>query len=564
MMVKTKTVDSAATSEVVDVVKVATKVAAKPKAKPKAKAKVSAAAVDVSTSAPNASSTSVRKPKAKAATASTRTKSKPLHILAVASEMYPFIKTGGLADVVGALPFALGELSTSKSPITLTTLIPGYPVVMGALNETDESNMVLALPDYFGGDARIVRATVKGVALLVLDAPHLFNRVGNPYSDASGMDWPDNPVRFAALSLAAAMVGWGEVEGCTPDVLHAHDWQAAMAPAYLHFLGQGKHRPKTVLTVHNLAFQGQFLANVFPKLGLPPEAFDINGVEYYGGVGYLKAGIQFADAVTTVSPTYAREICTTQGGMGLDGLLRLRGHAVSGIVNGIDMAIWNPATDAQLASTFNEKTLGARQINKHAVEKHFNLPHSDAPLFCIVSRLTWQKGIDIVTDSIDALVAMGARLVVLGTGDQALEAALYAAVAKHPNHVGVHIGYDEGVSHLIQGGSDAILVPSRFEPCGLTQLYGLRYGCVPVVSTVGGLADTVIDANDAAVTAGVATGVQFHQVTSEGFQTAIARAVSLYAQTKVWQAIQHAGMRSDVAWRRSAKQYEALYRGLLG
>ena len=560
-MAKMKTTDSAATSEVVDVKDVATTVMAKSKAKPKAKAKLSEVVVDEST---NTASAVARKAKSKSSAASSRAKSKPLHVLAVASEMYPFIKTGGLADVVGALPFALGELSTAKAPIVLTTLVPGYPVLMNALRaEEAQSEKVLDLPDYFGGDAQIFRATIQGVALLVLDAAHLFNRVGNPYSDGSGIDWPDNPVRFAALSLAAAMIGWGEIEGYTPDVLHAHDWQAAMAPAYLHYLGQGKHRPKTVLTVHNLAFQGQFLANVFPKLGLPPEAFDINGVEYYGGVGYLKAGIQFSDAVTTVSPTYAREICTTQGGMGLDGLLRLRGRAVSGIVNGIDMAIWNPASDGQLASAFDEKSLDARQANKQAVEKHFNLPHSDAPLFCIVSRLTWQKGIDIVTDSIDALVATGARLVVLGTGDQALEAALYAAVAKHPNHVGVHIGYDEGVSHLMQGGSDAILVPSRFEPCGLTQLYGLRYGCVPVVSTVGGLADTVIDANDAAVTAGVATGVQFHQVTREGFQTAIERTVSLYAQTKVWQAIQRAGMRSDVAWRRSAKQYEALYRGLL-
>ena len=558
-MVKTKTVGSTPLSEVVDAFEVKAKVAVKPKAKPKTKAK--AVAADESTSAIRVG----RQPKAKVVPASTRAKSKPLHILAVASEMYPFIKTGGLADVVGALPFALSELSTAQNPIVLTTVLPGYPVVMDELNGAGiQPEMILDLPNYFDGDARIFRATVKGVALLVLDAPHLFNRVGNPYSDASGTDWPDNPVRFAALSLAAAMVGWGAVEGYAPDVVHAHDWQAAMTPAYLHFLGQGKHRPKTVLTVHNLAFQGQFLADVFPKLGLPPEAFDINGVEYYGGVGYLKAGIQFADAVTTVSPTYAQEICTPQGGMGLDGLLRSRGSAVSGIVNGIDMAIWNPATDEQLTQTFDAKTLALRQANKRAVEQYFNLPHSDAPLFCIVSRLTWQKGIDIVTDGIDALVAEGARLVVLGTGDQALEAALYAAVAIHPNHVGVRIGYDERVSHWMQGGCDAILVPSRFEPCGLTQLYGLRYGCVPVVANVGGLADTVIDANDAAVTAGVATGVQFHRVTQDGFQAAIARTVRLYAQPNVWKAIQQAGMRSDVAWRRSAKQYQALYRGLLG
>lgn len=489
---------------------------------------------------------------------------KHLHILAVASEMYPFIKTGGLADVVGALPFALGELSTAAAPITLTTLIPGYPAVMAALTKAAVTpTRALSLPKYFGGDAEIIHATVQGVALYILDAPHLFQRAGNPYSDASGTDWQDNPERYAALSLAAAMLAWGAVAGYAPDVLHVHDWQTAMAPAYLHYLGVGKHKPKTVLTIHNLAFQGQFPAKTFARLGLPAEAFGIDGVEYYGCVGYLKAGIQFADAITTVSPTYAHEICTPQGGMGLDGLLRARGNAVSGIVNGIDMDVWNPASDATLASEFSGETLDKRDANKRAVEDHFNIPHSDAPLFCIVSRLTWQKGIDIVIDAIDAIVAQNARLVILGTGDKALEAALYAAVAKHPTHVAVHIGYDESISHLMQGGCDAILMPSRFEPCGLTQLYGLRYGCVPIVASVGGLADTVIDANDAAVTAAVATGVQFHDLSREGLTTAVARTVRLYEQKKSWQNVQKAGMRADVAWRRSAMQYELLYRGLL-
>lgn len=482
-------------------------------------------------------------------------KIKPLQVLSVASEMYPFIKTGGLADVVGALPFALGELNVS-----VTTLIPGYLVVLAELTEPVA---VLDLPNYFGGAARILRGTAAGVDLLVLDAPHLFSRAGNPYADASGNDWQDNPERFAALSLAAAMVGWGALKGYLPDVVHAHDWQTALTPAYLHYLGTGKHQPKTVLTIHNLAFQGQFPAKVFARLGMPDAAYSIDGVEYYGGVGYLKAGIQFANAITTVSPTYAAEICTPQGGMGLDGLLRARGEAVSGVVNGIDMAIWNPAIDADLAQTFDSKTIEQRAVNKQAVEAHFNLPHSDAPIFCVVSRLTWQKGIDLIIEAIDEIVATNTRLVILGNGDKALEAAIYAAVRKHPTHVGVHVGYDEGISHLMQGGCDAILVPSRFEPCGLTQLYGLRYGCVPIVAKVGGLADTVIDANDAALTAGVATGVQFHDVSKAGFVAAIHRSVRLYHQPDVWRSIQTAGMASDVAWRRSAMRYARLYRGLL-
>lgn len=478
-----------------------------------------------------------------------------LTVLSVASEMYPFIKTGGLADVVGALPEALVEQS-----IAVTTLLPAYPAVKSAV---PNAVAVLELPAFFGGDAKVLSGRVNGLSLLMLDAPHLFERSGGPYSDASGNDWQDNPERYAALSMAAAMVGWGAIKGFKPDVVHVHDWQAALTPAYLHYLGEGRHRPKTVLTIHNLAFQGQFPAQVFARLNLPHHAYSVEGVEYYHAVGYLKAGINFADAITTVSPTYAREICTTQGGMGLDGLLRKRGNAVSGIINGIDVELWNPASDALLASQFDEARIDQRLINKRAVEAQFGLPEADTPLFCLVSRLTWQKGIDLIIDSMDAMVDMGARLVVLGTGDRGLEAALYGAVSRHPTQVAVRIGYDEGGAHLLQGGSDAILVPSRFEPCGLTQLYGLRYGCIPVVSQVGGLADTVIDANDAAIRVGAATGVTFHQITPTGFQAAIERTIKLYYQPDVWRGMQQAAMRSDVAWRRSASKYAQLYTGLL-
>ena len=478
----------------------------------------------------------------------------PLQVLSVASEMFPLLKTGGLADVVGALPAALAPLG-----ITVRTLLPSHPSVTQALEDVRE---LCKWDAWFGGPARLLAARHGALEVLVLDAPHLYLRHGNPYLDSTGRDWPDNSVRYAALAHAAARIGWGEVSDFVPDVLHAHDWQAALVPAYLHYLGKGRRRPATVLTLHNLAFQGQFKAEVWSRLGLPAEAFAMQGLEYHGDVGYLKAGIHFADAITTVSPTYAREIRTLAGGMGLDPMLRWRDAAVSGIVNGIDTDVWNPATDTHLARTYSETDLAGREANKRTVETRFGLPADDSPLICMISRLTAQKGIDLVAAVLDTIVATGARLVVLGNGDAALEDALRKGAQRHPERVAVKIGYDEGLSHLLQGGSDAILVPSRFEPCGLTQLYGLRYGCVPVVARVGGLADTVIDANDAAVKAAVATGVQFADITAEGLLDAVRKTVALYRRPEVWRRMQRAGMRADVGWQTSAAEYAALYRRL--
>ena len=478
----------------------------------------------------------------------------PLSALGVASEMYPLLKTGGLADVVGALPAALAPLG-----VALQTLLPGHPSVMAALEQPRE---LAQWPDWFGGAARLLAARHGALELVVLDAPHLYARHGNPYLDSTGRDWPDNPVRYAALAHAAARIGWGEVPGLAPEVLHAHDWQAALVPAYLHYLGVGKRRPATVLTLHNLAFQGQFKAEFWSRLGLPPEAFAMQGLEYHGDVGYLKAGIQFADAITTVSPTYAREILTLAGGMGLDAMLRWREAAVSGIVNGIDTEVWNPATDPHLAQTYDIEHLSARQANLREVERQMGLPADDSPLLCMVSRLTAQKGIDLVADSLDAICASGARLAVLGNGAADLEDKLRAGAARHPERIAVRIGFDEGLSHLLQGGCDAILVPSRFEPCGLTQLYGLRYGCVPVVTRVGGLADTVIDANDAALKAGVATGLQFSDISAQGLLDAVRKTVQLHHRPEVWRRMQQAGMRADVGWAVSAAEYAAVSRRL--
>ena len=475
-----------------------------------------------------------------------------INVLAVASEVFPLVKTGGLADVVGALPAAL-----RGHGVDMRVMVPGYPAVTAALKNGE---VVHRHKDLFGGPARLLAGAAQGLNLLVLDAPHLFARAGNPYLGPDGTDWPDNWRRFAGLSFVAGEVGGGALPAFVPAIVHAHDWQAGLVPAYLRYAG--KNAAKSIVTIHNLAFQGNFPAAIFRDLRLPAAAFAIDGVEYYGGVSYLKGGLQFADVITTVSPTYAVEICTPAGGMGLDGLLRMRRGALSGIVNGIDTDIWDPATDTNLVSRFTAASLAARAANKREVENRFELKSGDGMIFCVVSRLAWQKGMDLLGDCIDGLVAAGGRLAVLGSGDAALEGLFRAAASRHRGSVGVVTGYDEALAHVVQGGSDATLIPSRFEPCGLTQFHGLRYGSVPIVSRVGGLADTIIDANDAALSAGVATGIQFQPVEAAALAGAIGRAMALYAQPKTWRTMQKRGMKADVSWDKSAARYAALYSNL--
>ena len=476
-------------------------------------------------------------------------------ILSVASEVFPFVKTGGLADVTGALPLALAGLG---HPVR--TLMPGYPGVLAQL-EPGRTEAVLALGDLFGGPATVRAARVGGLDLLVLDAPHLFDRPGGPYGTPAGHDHADNWARFAALSKTGAMIAQGAIEGYTPDILHAHDWQAALAPVYLAFSGAPR-RAKTIVTIHNLAFQGSYPREIFPQLGLPDAAWSLEGVEYYGSVGFLKGAIHAADAVTTVSPSYAAEILTPDGGMGLDGLLRGRGGRLIGIVNGIDTEIWNPEQDAEIFKPYALRSLKKRGENKRALEAEFGLAHDDRPIFAVVSRLTWQKGMDVLAGLCDEIAGSGVRLAVVGSGDRMIEGAFLAAHARHPAQVGVRIGYSERLSHMVQAGADALLIPSRFEPCGLTQLYALRYGCIPIVSRVGGLADTVIDANFAATAAGVATGVIFAPVAAASLAAAIDRARQLYDDAPVWQAMQKRGMATDVGWTASAARYAELYRDL--
>ena len=481
-----------------------------------------------------------------------------LRVLSVASEAFPLIKTGGLADVVGALPGALAPLG-----VEVKTLLPGYPAVMKAVRTGEVVHRWRSL---FGGKGSLLEAQVGPLKLLALDAPHLFDRPGNPYVDGDGKDWPDNAERFAALAFVAAEIGGGLIDAYDPNVIHAHDWQAGLVPAYLRYgrlaKASGKS-PATLITVHNLAFQGQFPATLLEKLHLSPQSFTMEGVEYYGQIGFLKGALALADHITTVSPTYAVEIQGGEMGMGLDGLLRHRAEALTGILNGIDTDVWNPAADSHLTARYDARRLDVRKRNKVTVQERFGLKvDSAAPLVTVVSRLAWQKGMDLLLAALPRLLAEGGQLALLGAGDATLQKEFTTAAANYPGRVGIVLGYDEGLSHLLQGGADAILIPSRFEPCGLTQLYGLRYGTVPIVARVGGLADTVIDANDVALAAGVATGFQFAPVTVDALAAALTRAVRCYRDSGTWRALQKRGMATDVSWRRPAAQYAALYKTL--
>jgi starch synthase len=474
-------------------------------------------------------------------------------VLSVASEIYPLVKTGGLADVVGALPAAL-----AAENVEVCTLVPGYPAVTAAF---EWAEAVHHFPDLFGGPARLLSGRAAGLELFVIEAPHLFTRPGGPYAGPDGLDWPDNAFRFAALSRVAADIGRGLIPAFLPDVIQGHDWQAGLAPAYLHY--SGGPRPGTVMTVHNLAYQGQFPAELLSRLELPPHAYHVNGVEYYGAIGYLKAGLLFADRITTVSPTYAAEIVTNENGMGLGALLRTRAAVLTGILNGIDAAVWNPATDSLLPTQFDAASLERRAINKAVLQARLALAADPATLLLgVITRLTWQKGMDLLLAAVPALIAAGAQLAVLGSGDGALEQGFAQAAATHPGRIGIVLGQDEPLAHLIQGGSDALIVPSRYEPCGLAQLCALRYGALPVVARVGGLSDTVIDANEMALAAGVATGFQFAPVTSALLKGAIRRAASVWKNRSVWRRLQNNAMVSDVGWTRPARQYAALYRGI--
>lgn len=479
-----------------------------------------------------------------------------MKVLHVAAEVYPLVKTGGLADVVAALPPALAEQGAD-----VRLLLPGLPPVLDAVQG---ARTVLEIGSAFGAlrvRLLLARMPVTRLPVYVVDAPYLYRRGGSPYQDARGDEWPDNLQRFALLGWVAAHLAAGDADlQWAPDVVHAHDWHAALACAYM-----AEHAPTpaaSVFTVHNLAFQGLFPMHDWPTLGLASRLMSPAGLEFHGQLSFMKAGLMFADRVTTVSPTYAREIATHEFGCGLDGVIRGRDGDVTGILNGIDCATWDPAADPSIAARYDRDRLDGKQACRRALQQELRLDaDDDALVLTVVSRLTSQKGLDLVLAALPDLVARGTQLVVQGTGEPALEAAFRMAQQAHPGRVHVHIGYDEARAHRLIAGADAIAVPSRFEPCGLTQMYGLRYGTLPIVRRVGGLADTVVDAD----AADGATGFVFDTATPASFERCVLRALDTRrAAPKAWFAMQRHAMAQVLSWAGPAKSYLTLYQAALG
>jgi starch synthase len=472
-------------------------------------------------------------------------------VLHVASECYPLIKTGGLADVVGALPQALDTTGQAES----TVFLPGYPSVLDGLVGAKTYAKTTTLD---GSPVRLVSGkTSTGLSVIAAECGPLFGYAGNPYQNADGSERGGNGIAFASFSKLAAdlAVGIGRRKGF--DVLHAHDWQAGLAAAYLSVANADV---TTLFTIHNLAFQGLFQRYLLDQINLPASLFHEDGLEYWDKISFLKSGLVYSDWITTVSPTYALEIQMDDSGMGFAGLLRKRSDRLRGILNGVDQTVWDPETDTDIAAPFSATHSSHKVKNKRALQEALGLSKTAAgPLFTIISRLTEQKGLDLVPDLLDGIVARGGQLALLGSGDAAIEQAFLAAQARHPKHISITIGYDEPFAHRLQAGADAILIPSRFEPCGLTQLCAMRYGTVPVTSRVGGLMDTVIGATPATLANSAATGVTFHPVGPHMLWAAIDQTLALYADAPVWARMVDTAIKQDFGWTLPAQDYLALY-----
>ena len=479
-----------------------------------------------------------------------------MNILFATPECAPYVKTGGLGDVSGALPAALASLGHD-----VRVLLPAYKG-MKVAGEIGDSVELPAFGPWPAAQLLPVRVA-SGVTMLLLACPALYQREGGPYVDASGRDYEDNALRFGLLGRVAAQLGTRDtpLAGWQADIVHANDWPTALAPLYLALARDGSPQhpvAASVVTIHNMAFQGAFPMQAADVLGIPSHLRGIDGVEFWGQVSMLKAGLQFADAITTVSPTYAREIQTPAFGAGLDGVLRARASRLTGILNGIDTEVWNPAKDSLLLHPYDVGDLAAKARNKSALQKQLGLTVSaKAMLFGVVSRMTPQKGIDLVLERLDALLADGGQLAVLGVGEPWLQDALGEAARRTPRQVHLTVGFNETLAHRIEAGADCFLMPSRFEPCGLNQMYSQAYGTPPLVNGTGGLADSVRDATDDPAGG---TGFVMRSADAAAFAEALARARQAFRAPEVWRRIQANGMRQPFGWEASAARYVEVYR----
>lgn len=476
-----------------------------------------------------------------------------MNILFASAEAHPLIKTGGLADVAGSLPRAIRNQRHD-----IRVIIPAYQSV---LQQVEKFTLVAHLQlEGLNQPVRLLAGRLPGstVTLYLVDSPEHFDRPGNPYSMKQGAVWPDNAERFTAFCRAITCVALdGAGLDWQPDMVHCNDWQTALVPPLLQ---RHARRPATVFTIHNLAYQGLFDWKVFKKLDLPADFWSMEAMEFHNQFSFIKGGLVFADWVTTVSPTYAEEIQTSEFGYGLEGLIRHRKDNLTGIVNGVDYSVWNPGRDLLIPVQFNARVLTHKIENKLALQEEFGLPvNGTIPVFATISRLVEQKGIDLILAAVPALVKQQAQLIVLGSGDSKIVAGIRAAVKAYPEQVAARIGYDEALAHHIEAGADMFLMPSRFEPCGLNQIYSQRYGTVPIVRHTGGLADTVTDTTSTTLEAKTATGFSFEDATAMALTDTIDRALEYYREPVIWQQIVCTGMKQDFSWKRSAQLYIALY-----
>ena len=489
-----------------------------------------------------------------------------MKVLFVCAELYPFLKTGGLADVTAGRPPALLSLGCD-----VRYLMPAFPALVHAALARKRLS---ALPDHpvpWGHAPRFPKADVflthlSGLEapVYLIESPVLYQRPGSPYVNAQGQDWRDNALRFAALGWAGANLGLKLDPHWVPDVIHCHDWHTGLTPAYVRaFIEAGHPMPATVFTIHNLSYQGLFPEDTFDSLGLPSKQFAMDGLEFFGHVSYMKAALMYADRITTVSPTYASEIRHAPEGCGLDGVLRARADVVSGVLNGVDYKVWNPAHDRWLPKAYDADHLEGKAIAKKKLQLNFGLEaRANALVLGVVSRLTEQKGLHLLPDVISELVERGGQLALLGQGDAGLEQAFAHAAVQYPGQIGVRIGYDEATAHKVIAGADVLAVPSAFEPCGLTQLYGLCYGTLPLVRRVGGLADTVLDCTMENLDEGVATGFVFEGLSAQELLAALRRAFVLFSRPSQWKAVQRRGMGLRFDWQTAAQHYQSIYQSL--